>query len=149
MLIGELARTLGVTTKTLRHYEKIGLIPEAARSAKGYRIYSQAAVERARLVTGLRRLDLSLEAVRSLLDGQGDGRSLRQRLLGQLDEQIQDYELRIAVLQGRRDDLQARYEGLLTTPRARSGTCICGALLEPCTCGPQPAPDEPHGDRAA
>lgn len=149
MLIGELAKTLGVTTKTLRHYEKIGLIPAAARSATGYRIYSEAAVERARLVTGLRRLDLSLEAVRSLLDGQGDGRSLRQRLLGQLDQQIQDYELRIAVLQGKRDDLQARYDGLLTTPRARSGTCICGALLERCTCGPQPSPDERRSGDAA
>lgn len=135
MLIGELARALGVTTKTLRHYEKIGLIPEAGRSENDYRVYCEAAVERARLVTGLRKLDLSLDAVRALLDDDGDGRSLRQRLMGRLDEQIQEYELRIAVLQGGRDDLQARFDALLSTPATHSGTCICGALLEPCSCG--------------
>lgn len=149
MLIGELAKALGVTTKTLRHYERIGLIPAAARSPKGYRVYSEAAVVRARMVTGLRRLDLSLDAVRGLLDGGDDGRSLRQRLMGRLDEQIQDYDLRIAVLQGRRDDLQARYDALLTVPATQSGNCICGALLERCNCGPQPPASEARPGKTA
>ncbi|CAN5809936.1 hypothetical protein BH23PSE1_BH23PSE1_02630 [soil metagenome] len=132
MLIGELARALEVTPKALRHYEKIGLIPPACRAANGYRAYSGAAVARARLVLALRRLDLPLDAVRALLDGGGDGRSLRARLMGRLDEEIQDHELRIAILQGRRDDLLARYDALLAT--RGPGDCICGALLEPCTC---------------
>ncbi len=134
MLIGELAKALGVTTKTLRHYEKVGLIPAAGRSANGYRTYSPLATERARLIVGLRGLDLPLEKIRALLDTDGDGRSRRQRLMGELDRQIQEYDLQIAVWQGRRDDLQARYDGLLQTPAARAGTCICGALLQPCRC---------------
>lgn len=134
MLIGELAKALEVTPKTLRHYERIGLIPQAARAANGYRAYSPVAVERARLVVALRRLDLPIEAVRGLLDG-GDGRGLRQRLMGRLDELIGEHELRIAILQGRRDDLQARYYALLATPARDRDGCICGALLRPCTCG--------------
>src|SRR5262249_17369513 len=118
-----------------RHYEKIGLIPAAQRSRNGYRAYSDAAIARARLVVALRKLDLPLEVVRELLEEKVDRRSLRQRLMGQLDEQIHDYELRIAVLQARRDDLQARCDALLTPPSERSADCICGALLQPCSCG--------------
>lgn len=143
MLIGELARALEVTPKTLRHYEKIGLVPAAGRATNGYRAYSAAAVARARLVVALRKLDLPLDAVRELLDGPRDeprdgpkdGRSLRQRLMGRLDQSIQEHDLRIAILQGRRDDLQARYDALLSTPARDPGGCICGALLQPCTCG--------------
>ena len=39
MRIGELAAKLSVSTKTLRHYEKIGLLPPAARSENGYRVF--------------------------------------------------------------------------------------------------------------
>lgn len=38
--IGEAARLVGVTPKTVRHYEKIGLLPKAERSESGYRLYS-------------------------------------------------------------------------------------------------------------
>lgn len=134
MLIGELAQALEITPKTLRHYEKVGLLAEPGRSAKGYRTYSESAVERARLIVGLRRLDLSLETILELMENVDGERSLRQRLMGCLDEKIQDYELRISVLQGKRDDLQARYDGLLSTPSTQKGSCICGALLRPCTC---------------
>jgi DNA-binding transcriptional MerR regulator len=120
--------------KTLRHYEKIGLIPAAQRSVNGYRVYSDAAAERARLIVALRKLDLSLDTVRDLLDGDGDGRNLRQRLLGRLDQQIQEWELRIAVLQGQRDDFQARYDALLSSKATQPESCICGALLQPCSC---------------
>ena len=79
-----------------------------------------------------------------LLDDTGDGRSLRQRLMGELDEKVREYDLSISVLQGKRDDLQARYDGLLATPASRVGTCICGALLEPCECAdPAPRPRGP------
>ena len=131
--IGELAKTLGVTPKTLRHYEKIGLIPEAERTGSGYRVFSADAAKRAATVVGLRALDLSIDAIRRLLD-EPDGRSLRQRLLGLLDQEVQDYALKIAVLQGRHDDLEARYHALLSTPSKQDGDCICAALMRPCSC---------------
>lgn len=39
MRIGEFAELVGVTTRTVRHYHHIGLLPEPDRSANGYRIY--------------------------------------------------------------------------------------------------------------
>jgi len=131
--IGELASALGVTPKTLRHYEKIGLIPEAERTDSGYRVFSAEAARRAGIVVGLRALDFSIDAIRHLLD-EPDGRSLRQRMLGLLDREVQDYALKIAVLQGRHDDLEARYHALLSTPADKGGDCLCAALMRPCTC---------------
>ena len=132
MQIGELAAALGVTTKTLRHYERIGLIPAAQRTGSGYRVFSEAAARRARLVVDLRGLGLSIEKIRSLLAA-GDG-AMRQRLMGLLEEELQRHALQIAVLQGRHDDLDARYRALLLAKDA-PGDCICGALLRECDCG--------------
>lgn len=132
MLIGELAKSLGVTPKTLRHYEEIGLVPPPARADNAYRVYSPEAVVRARLVVGLRAMGLSIEQVQGLLAG-GDG-DLRSRLMGLLDQQLQEMSLQIAILQGRHDDLEARYRALLDTPKGKPG-CVCAALLRKCDCG--------------
>ncbi len=70
--IGELARLVGVTPKTVRHYEKIGLLPEAERSESGYRLYSGSDLLRLNRVKRLRSLGLTLRQVRSVL-GEGDG----------------------------------------------------------------------------
>jgi DNA-binding transcriptional MerR regulator len=132
MLIGELAKALGVTPKTLRHYETIGLVPAAERARNGYRTYSLEAIRCARLVVDLRSLGLTLDTIQELLAE--DGRSLRQKLLGVLDQQIQAHALQIAVLQGRYDDLNARYHALLSQPAGAPPDCICGALMRNCDC---------------
>ncbi len=139
MQIGDLAKALGVTTKTLRHYEKAGLIPAAERSENGYRNYSAEAVQRARLVVGLRSCELSIPVIKSALTDQ-NGSSLRQRVLGILEQQIQDYALQIAILQGQHDDLEARYHALLMTPRDRPDDCVCDAIASTCTCRSAAAP---------
>ena len=61
MLIGEVARRAGTTTKAVRFYESVGLLPAPGRAANGYRDYSSADAERLRLVVGLGSLDLPLE----------------------------------------------------------------------------------------
>src|SRR5947209_17576098 len=49
---GELARQAGVSPDTLRHYERRGLLPPPQRSAAGYRLYSNEALGRVRLIRG-------------------------------------------------------------------------------------------------
>jgi DNA-binding transcriptional MerR regulator len=144
MLIGELADALGVTRKTLRHYEEIGLVLPAERAHNGYRTYPLQAVRRAQLVVGFRAMGLSIDQIRTLFVE--DGRTLRQRLLGLLDEQIQEYALEIAVLQGRHNDLEARYHALVATRASRNGDCVCSALMRPCDCSVARAMP-PRGDR--
>ena len=134
MLIGELADTLGVTRKTLRHYESIGLVPPAERTHNGYRIYPLQAVRRAQLVVGLRAMGLSIDQIQTLFVE--DGGSVRQKLLGLLDQQIQEYALQIAVWQGRHNDLEARYHALVGARSIRNADCVCSALMRPCDCSP-------------
>ncbi len=131
--IGEIAKLLGVTEKTLRHYERVGLLRPPRRTAHSYRIYDDNDMQRARHVMGLRGLGLSLEEIRCLLDENSSGRTRRKRLLGLLDEKLHEIDVDLAVLQGKRDDMVARYLALLDAPADRDGDCTCAALVA-CNC---------------
>ncbi|MDR7275309.1 MerR family transcriptional regulator [Catenuloplanes atrovinosus] len=67
--IGRLARMTGVSERTLRHYDAIGLLPPAAVSpGTGYRWYGAAELTRLERIRGLRRLGLSLSRIAELAD---------------------------------------------------------------------------------
>lgn len=135
MRIGEVARLLGTTTKTLRFYESIGLLQPPQRTASAYRRYDAEAVQAATLLIELRRLGLTLNELRQVLRAHGSS-TRRQRLLAIMDEKLRAIYLELGVLQGRCDDLSARHQALLVTPRSRPPDCICDALLRPCECRP-------------
>ena len=132
--VGALAKALGTTTKTLRHYEKMGLLGKPQRTDIGHRVYDENDMRCAREIMGLRRIGLSIDEILSLLTPEPGGPTRRQQLLGLLDEKLRDTDETLSVLQGQRDDLSARYFALLDTPHQRVGTCLCDALLLPCTC---------------
>ena len=67
MRIGQLAKTVGVDTPTIRFYESVGLLPEPARRTSGYRDYDQSDVERLRFVRQARLLELPLDDIREIL----------------------------------------------------------------------------------
>jgi DNA-binding transcriptional MerR regulator len=61
MRIGELADRVGVSTDTLRFYERSGWLPRPERQQNSYREYDEKDVEHIRLLIDLRRLELPLE----------------------------------------------------------------------------------------
>lgn len=61
MRIGQVARQLGVSSDTLRFYERSGLLPRPSRTENGYREYGPLDTDRIRLLLDLRRLDLPLD----------------------------------------------------------------------------------------
>ena len=65
--IGALSKQSGVNVETVRYYEKIGVMPTAARSASGYRVYSSHHVRRLHFVRRGRELGFSLDELRNLL----------------------------------------------------------------------------------
>ncbi|TWO70681.1 MerR family transcriptional regulator [Caenimonas sedimenti] len=68
--VGELARSSGLTVRTLHHYDEIGLLKPSGRSDAGYRLYSQEDVARLHGIQALRHLGLALNDIAGLLDGQ-------------------------------------------------------------------------------
>lgn len=65
--IGEASALAGVSAKMIRHYESIGLIPEAARTFAGYRLYSDADVHRLQFIKRARTLGFSIKQIDALL----------------------------------------------------------------------------------
>ncbi|MFJ9358400.1 MerR family transcriptional regulator [Streptomyces mirabilis] len=102
MRIGELAVTVGVTTRTVRHYHHLGLLPEPERRPNGYREYTlRHAVVLAR-IRRLTELGLGLAEVRDVLADDA-GRDLAE-VLEELDADLARQE---AAIRERRERLRA------------------------------------------
>ena len=67
MNIGELARETGISTKLIRHYEEIGLIPKVARTENGYRKYLDQDIHFLRFIRRSRELGFSLKDIKKLM----------------------------------------------------------------------------------
>jgi MerR family transcriptional regulator, copper efflux regulator len=65
--IGDLARRSGVTAKTIRYYEPIGLVEPPARTPAGYRDYEPAALERLEFIRAAQAVGLTLGEIRSII----------------------------------------------------------------------------------
>ena len=103
MNISEAADKSGLTAKTIRYYEDIGLIAPAARGENGYRQYDQHAVEELHFLARAREVGFDLQECRQLLDLQRDA-------------QRQSRHARELVLE-KSDKLQSRIDQLLAMQR--------------------------------
>ena len=120
--IGEVARLLGVTTKTVRHYHMIGLLAEPARSEAGYRLYTANDLLQLHTIRRLQTLGFSLRQISTVLSTASDAPTLRAVLQALLD----DVTTQITVLEGRRDAIARLLDGdpatLLDRPMAQPAT---------------------------
>ncbi|MDF2960393.1 MAG: transcriptional regulator [Paenibacillus sp.] len=68
MLIGELARRAGVTPRTVRHYQELGLLGSVEQESNGFHYYSNESLQRLCKIDVLKKLGLSLEEIQSVID---------------------------------------------------------------------------------
>ena len=94
LTIGKLAKQSGVGIDTVRFYEREGLLPRAARTQGGYRLYSPSDVERLRFIRRAKALGFSLEEINELLrlnaakGGRASVKKLAERRLADLDRKL-------------------------------------------------------------
>ena len=121
MRIGELAREAGVTTKTVRYYESVGLL-SAARSSNGYRDFDADAVALVREIRGLSELGIRVEQSRPFLDCLTAGHAMGDDCPDALvtyRAAIAEFDGHIADLTARRDALRELLENAAARPDAR------------------------------
>ena len=106
MRIGALAERLGVTTKTIRFYESIGLLPDPARTASGYRDYAEADAERLTFIKTAQRLGLTLDEIREIIAFRDRGQRPCGYVAQVLHRQVADLDRRIREMRKLRDELK-------------------------------------------
>jgi DNA-binding transcriptional MerR regulator len=124
--IGEVAERTGVTPRTIRYYEEIGLLASPERQKGEHRLYDQADVDRLQEVTRLRDLlNLSLEELKQLLEAQEARAAIRRRFeatesdserLRLLDAALPHVDTQLELVRRRKRELE-RLEGELVDKR--------------------------------
>lgn len=114
--IGEIAERSGVTPRTIRYYEELGLLPRSEREQGKHRVYTEADVERLCELTRLRDLlGLSLDELRSMITAEDVRADIRRRFhetdsreeqLALLDETLPHIETQLALVRRRLSALQ-------------------------------------------
>jgi len=105
LTVSKLAEEAGTSADTVRYYERIGLLPEAERSAAGYRLYDGEAVERLRFIKRAQRFGLRLEAIAELLDVRQRGLCPCGHTRRLLEDRVAELDGELASLARLRDDI--------------------------------------------
>ncbi|MCZ1010623.1 MerR family DNA-binding transcriptional regulator [Streptomyces lydicus] len=98
LTIGALARLTGIPVKTIRNWSDQDLLPPAARTPAGYRLYGADAPARLEIVRSLRDLGIGLAAIRSVLHRECTVAETAAQCADALDAQIRTLQLQRAVL---------------------------------------------------
>ena len=127
--IGEACEATGLSARTVRYYEELGLLPDVRRKSGGRRVYGPRELERLRFIQRLKKLGVSLAEIKELsaiyaiagsthdmlarLDG------LLDRRLGELDARISELSLLRDEMSKYRDHIATRVESLQARRRLR------------------------------
>ena len=100
MKIGKVSTASGVSPRMIRHYEKIGLIPEAARRDSGYRDYDERDLHTLRFIGRARDLGFPIEDIRMLLALWSDRERSSSDVKKLALSRVKELRLRVTVLEG-------------------------------------------------
>lgn len=107
--IREVCTRTGLSARTVRYYEELGLLPGVRRRSGGRRVYGPDEIERLRFITRLKALGLALEEIGELNAVHAIGGSTRL-MLGRLDEllarRLDELDARIRELDSLRDQIR-------------------------------------------
>ncbi|MBI4217153.1 MAG: MerR family transcriptional regulator [Chloroflexi bacterium] len=114
LTISQVSRSFDLSPKTLRFYERVGLLPPTRRNESGYRVFDETHLEQLALIIKVKKLGLPLRAVKesqALIDG-GHCQDLRAHLRNIIELRIRETERQTEELQALRKRLRAGLEHL-------------------------------------
>lgn len=106
MKIGELAQRAGTSVKTIRYYDRVGVLHPEQRSESGYRLYGEDAVDRYRFVRAAQAVGLHLGEIREILALRDRGHTPCEFVTGLIARRADEIDARIAELTALRDELR-------------------------------------------
>lgn len=133
LAMGELCRRTGLSARTIRYYEELGLLPGVRRRAGGRRVYGQDELERLHFIGRLKTLGLSLGEIKelnALYAHAGSTRDMLQRLHALLGDHLGELDDRIASL------VQLRRE--MSSYRTHVARRLDGEVEQPASGRPDP-----------
>ena len=95
---GKLAHLTGVSPDTIRHYERMRILPESPRTASGYRMYAPDAIDRVRLVQRALQLGFTLTELSEILRVRDRGGVPCLRVLNMTEEKLASLQRKIQEL---------------------------------------------------
>lgn len=105
MKIGQLAERTGVSTKAIRYYEEIGVLPQPRRQPNGYRIYETAAAERISFIQDAQSAGMSLLEIQLILDLRDHGEATCGHVIATLESHLAEVERQMEDLERTRSRL--------------------------------------------
>jgi DNA-binding transcriptional MerR regulator len=125
--IGEVARDLGITARTIRYYEEIGIMEVPERDELGPRRYAQKDIVRLKFILKMKELGLSLKEMQELAENYDlndqDRDKILPRLLEILESHKEKIDKKVKLLTSLRKDIgeyQQRVYGILQSPEVCS-----------------------------
>ena len=106
MNIGEAAKASGVSAKMIRHYESVGLFPEATRTDSGYRQYGDKEISTLRFIRQSRDLGFSIEQIRELLGLWQNRRRPSRQVKALAQAHIEELDAKLKELQAMKATLE-------------------------------------------
>ncbi len=145
--IGNISKASGTPVETIRFYEREGLLPEAPRTAAGYRLYDESATGRLRFITRAKALGFTLAEIREILnlqDNPASNRTGRKEVKALTEKKLADIQRRIDDLQR----MQKVLSNLASECSGRGGVTHCPIIetlsgLEDCTHPEHPGNQKP------
>ncbi len=116
--IGELKTRSGISVKTIRYYEELGLIEAAGRTEGGFRLFTTETIARLAFIKRAQSLGLSLQEIGEILQIHDRGKLPCQEVKHKLQAKVLEIEQRIAELQ----ILKTQLVSLINTPQSPSSS---------------------------
>jgi DNA-binding transcriptional MerR regulator len=121
LLVGELAERVGVSAKTIRYHEQVGLLPEPTRSAAGYRLYGADDEERLSFISTARRIGFTLGEIKEILGLRDRGTTPCDYVRAAIRRHLEEVDRHISELRRLKGELE-NLDGVARSDREQPDT---------------------------